>query len=230
MVFGPHHGVHGEDGVGVVGEQDVVEVVARDDDLYSGSRDCPRAGAGAAPRGRTFGAAPAIGFSPGINLSRFGTGKGDHTITSGIEGAWTPNPTKWDNGYFDMLFGYEWELTKSPAGAHQWRPKDGAGAGTVADAHDPSRSHAPMMTTADLSLRFADSLIRNKGGMLNVASIASFLPGPRMAVYYATKAYVISLSEALHQELKTHGVVVSVLCPGTTATQDGPPPGELGSP
>ena len=83
----------------------------------------------------------------------FGTGKGADAITSGLEGAWTPNPTKWGNGYFDTLFGHEWELTKSPAGAHQWTPKNGAGAGTVPDAHDPSKRHAPTMLTTDLSLR-----------------------------------------------------------------------------
>jgi catalase-peroxidase len=82
------------------------------------------------------------------------TGVGTHATTSGLEGAWKPNPTTWDNGYFETLFGYEWELTKSPAGAHQWRPKDGAGADTVVDAHDPARRHAPMMSTADLALRF----------------------------------------------------------------------------
>jgi catalase-peroxidase len=83
----------------------------------------------------------------------FGNGMGVYTITSGIEGAWTPTPTTWDNSYFETLFGYEWELTKSPAGAHQWTPKGGAGAGTVPDAHDPTKRHAPMMTTADLALR-----------------------------------------------------------------------------
>jgi catalase-peroxidase len=83
----------------------------------------------------------------------FGTGKGVHTITSGIEGAWTNNPIKWDNNYFENLFGYEWELVKSPAGAHQWAPKGGAGAGTVPDAHDPSKRHAPMMTTADMAMK-----------------------------------------------------------------------------
>ena len=82
-----------------------------------------------------------------------GSGKGDDAITSGIEGAWTNNPTEWDNGYFENLFGYEWELTKSPAGAHQWTPKGGAGAGTVPDAHDPSKRQAPIMTTADMGLR-----------------------------------------------------------------------------
>ncbi|MGK7926410.1 MAG: catalase/peroxidase HPI [Spirulina sp.] len=85
--------------------------------------------------------------------SRFGIGKGTDTITSGIEGAWTTNPVKWDNNYFENLFGYEWELTKSPAGAHQWVPKDGAGADTVPDAHDPSKRHAPIMTTADMAMR-----------------------------------------------------------------------------
>jgi catalase-peroxidase len=84
----------------------------------------------------------------------FGTGKGCDTITSGIEGAWKPNPTKWDMGYFDMLFGYEWELTKSPAGAHQWLAKDVKPEHMIPDAHDPSKKHRPMMTTADLSLRF----------------------------------------------------------------------------
>lgn len=84
----------------------------------------------------------------------FGNGMGVYTITSGIEGAWTPTPTTWDNSYFETLFGYEWELTKSPAGAHQWTPKGGAGHGTVPDAHDPTQRHAPMMTTADLALRF----------------------------------------------------------------------------
>jgi len=83
-----------------------------------------------------------------------GSGKGAHTITSGIEGAWKPNPTKWDMGYFDMLFGYEWELTKSPAGAHQWTPKNCKPEHLIPDAHDPAKKHPPMMTTADLSLRF----------------------------------------------------------------------------
>ena len=83
----------------------------------------------------------------------FGTGKGEHTITSGLEGAWTTTPTKWSNNYFENLFGFEWELSKSPAGAHQWKPKDGAGAGTVPDAHNASKSHAPTMLTADLALR-----------------------------------------------------------------------------
>ena len=86
-------------------------------------------------------------------INKLGTGKGLHTTTSGIEGAWKPNPTKWDNGYFDMLFGYEWELTKSPAGAHQWVAKNVKPEHMIPDAHDPSKKHPPMMTTADLSLR-----------------------------------------------------------------------------
>jgi catalase-peroxidase len=84
----------------------------------------------------------------------FGTGKGVDTITSGLEGAWTATPSKWSYDYFKNLFGYEWELTKSPAGAQQWKPKDGAGAGLVPDAHDPSISHQPFMLTTDLALRF----------------------------------------------------------------------------
>jgi catalase-peroxidase len=84
----------------------------------------------------------------------FGTGKGVDTITSGLEGAWTTTPSKWSYNYFENLFGYEWELTKSPAGAQQWKPKDGAGAGLVPDAHDPSISHQPFMLTTDLALRF----------------------------------------------------------------------------
>src|SRR5437868_458418 len=115
--------------------------------------------------GKTHGAADAgkyVGAEPegapieeqGLGWTNtFGSGKGAHTITSGLEGAWTPSPVKWDNGYFDTLFGHEWELTKSPAGAHQWTPKNGAGAGTVPDAHDPSKRHAPMMLTTDLALR-----------------------------------------------------------------------------
>ena len=84
----------------------------------------------------------------------FGTGHGADTISSGLEGAWTTTPSQWSNNFFDNLFGFEWELTRSPAGAQQWKPKDGAGEGTVPDAHDPSRSHAPTMLTTDLALRF----------------------------------------------------------------------------
>jgi catalase-peroxidase len=85
--------------------------------------------------------------------NRFGTGLGVHAITSGLEGAWTENPIAWDNNYLDNLFGYEWELTRSPAGAWQWTPANGAGAGTVPDAHDPNVRHAPMMLTTDLAMR-----------------------------------------------------------------------------
>jgi len=115
--------------------------------------------------GKTHGAGPAshVGTEPegaGIEAqgfgwkSSFGTGKGDDAITSGLEVTWTSTPTKWSNDFFENLFSYEWELTKSPAGAQQWRPKHGAGAGTVPDAHDPSKRHAPSMLTTDLSLRF----------------------------------------------------------------------------
>jgi catalase-peroxidase len=85
--------------------------------------------------------------------SKYGSGKAGDAITSGLEVIWTPTPTKWSNNFFSNLFGYEWELTKSPAGAHQWKPKQGAGAGTVPDAHDPSKRHAPSMLTTDLALR-----------------------------------------------------------------------------
>ena len=85
--------------------------------------------------------------------NKFGSGKGVDSITSGIEGAWTPTPITWDSSYFDTLFGYEWELTKSPAGANQWTPKDDSAKDTVPDAHDESRRHAPMMTTADMAMR-----------------------------------------------------------------------------
>jgi catalase-peroxidase len=83
----------------------------------------------------------------------FGSGRAGDTISSGLEGAWTTNPVKWDNNYLENLFGYEWELVKSPAGAYQWTPKDASAAGTVPDAHDPSKRHAPMMATTDLALR-----------------------------------------------------------------------------
>jgi catalase-peroxidase len=116
--------------------------------------------------GKTHGAAdpgPVVGPEPeGASIeeqglgwtSTFGTGKGGDTITSGLEVVWTTTPTKWSNNFFWNLFGYEWELTKSPAGAHQWTPKHGGGAGTVPDAHDKSKRHAPSMLTTDLALRF----------------------------------------------------------------------------
>ena len=86
-------------------------------------------------------------------INKLGSGRGVHTTTSGIEGAWKPNPTTWDNGYFDMLLGYEWQLSKSPAGAHQWTPINCKPEHLIPDAHDPAKKHPPMMTTADLSLR-----------------------------------------------------------------------------
>ena len=115
--------------------------------------------------GKTHGAGPAdnVGAEPeaaGLELqglgwpNKFGTGKGGDTITSGLEVTWTSTPTRWSNEYLNNLFNFEWELTKSPAGAHQWRPKEGKGAGTVPDAHDPSKTHAPSMLTSDLALRF----------------------------------------------------------------------------
>jgi catalase-peroxidase len=115
--------------------------------------------------GKTHGAGPASHVGPepeaapieeqGLGWkSSFGTGKGGDTITSGLEVTWTPTPTKWSNNFFRVLFSYEWELTKSPAGAYQWQPKGGAGAGTIPDAHDKSKSYAPTMLTTDLSLRF----------------------------------------------------------------------------
>lgn len=114
--------------------------------------------------GKAHGAGEAhhVGAEPeGANIEELGlgwksqyeSGIGAHTITSGIEGAWTPTPIQWDNSYFETLFGYEWELTKSPAGAHQWRPKNGAGSEAVPDAHIPGKRHAPMMTTADMAMR-----------------------------------------------------------------------------
>jgi len=115
--------------------------------------------------GKTHGAGPEENVGPdpeaapleqqGLGWkSTYGTGKGGDAITSGLEVTWTDTPTTWDNSFFRILFGYEWELTQSPAGAHQWQPKDGAGAGTVPDAHDPSKRRAPTMLTTDLSLRF----------------------------------------------------------------------------
>ena len=115
--------------------------------------------------GKAHGAGDAklVGHEPeGANIEHLGfgwqstyeSGKGAHAITSGLEGAWKAHPTQWDMGYFQTLFGYEWELTKSPAGAQQWKPKDNAGADTVEDAHDRNKRHQPMMLTSDLALRF----------------------------------------------------------------------------
>jgi catalase-peroxidase len=119
--------------------------------------------------GKTHGAAPAteyVGPEPagapieqmGLGWKNsYGTGKGRDTITSGLEGAWTPTPIQWDNSFFETLLGYEWELTESPAGAKQWKPTDPAAQGTVPDAHDPSKRHPPMMLTSDLALRMDPS-------------------------------------------------------------------------
>jgi catalase-peroxidase len=112
---------------------------------------------GAAPPDKYVGPEPAAASIEEQGLgwkNAMGSGNAGNTITSGLEGAWTTTPTKWSNNFFENLFGYEWELTKSPAGAHQWKPKGEAGAGKVPDAHDPSKRHAPFMLTTDLSLRF----------------------------------------------------------------------------
>ncbi|TNV71484.1 hypothetical protein FGO68_gene11022 [Halteria grandinella] len=111
---------------------------------------------GAADPGKYVGKEPAGAGIEEQSLgwkNTFGNGNGVNTITSGLEGAWTITPTKWSNNYFENLFGFEWELSKSPAGAHQWKPKAGAGAGTVPDAHDPALRHAPTMLTTDIALR-----------------------------------------------------------------------------
>lgn len=112
---------------------------------------------GAADPGKYVGREPAAAGIEEQSMgwkNTYGSGHGVHTITSGLEGAWTTTPTKWSNNFFWNLFGYEWELTKSPAGAHQWKPKHGMGADTVPDAHDPALRHAPTMLTTDLALRF----------------------------------------------------------------------------
>ncbi len=111
---------------------------------------------GAADPGKYVGVEPAAAGLEEQGLgwkNSFGTGNGEYTITSGLEGAWTTTPTKWSNNYFENLFGFEWELTKSPAGAHQWKPKNNAGESTVPDAHNPNKKHAPFMLTSDIALR-----------------------------------------------------------------------------
>ena len=141
--------------------RDIRETFAR---MAMNDRETVALIAGGHTFGKTHGAGDAnlVGAEPeGATIEQqglgwknaFGTGKGSDTITSGLEGAWTPNPIKWDTGYFDTLFGHEWELTKSPAGAWQWTPKDGASANAVPDAHDSSRRHPPMMATTDISMR-----------------------------------------------------------------------------
>jgi catalase-peroxidase len=118
--------------------------------------------AGGHTLGKTHGAGPATHVGPEPEAapieaqgfgwtSGYGSGHGEDTVTSGLEVTWTTTPTRWSNNFFENLFGFEWELTKSPGGAYQWKPKDGAGAGTVPDAHDPSRRHAPTMLTTDPS-------------------------------------------------------------------------------
>jgi catalase-peroxidase len=146
----------------IAAAKDIREVFAR---MAMNDQETVALIAGGHTFGKTHGAGPASHVGPepeaaGIEeqglgwKSSFGTGKGDDTIGSGLEVIWTPTPTKWSNNFFKTLFRYEWELTKSPAGAHQWKPKGDAGAGTVPDAHDKSKRHAPSMLTTDLALRF----------------------------------------------------------------------------
>ncbi|WP_281085471.1 catalase/peroxidase HPI [Methanosarcina acetivorans] len=146
----------------IAAAKDIREVFAR---MAMNDEETVALIAGGHAFGKTHGAGPASHVGPepeaasieaqGLGWkSSFGTGKGDDTITGGLEVTWTNTPTKWSNNFFRILFGYEWELTKSPAGAYQWKPKGGAGAGTIPDAHDPSKRHAPSMMTTDLSLRF----------------------------------------------------------------------------
>ncbi|WAC09111.1 MAG: catalase/peroxidase HPI [Thermodesulfobacteriota bacterium] len=146
----------------IAAAKDIREVFAR---MAMNDEETVALIAGGHTFGKTHGAGPASHVGPepeaaGIEeqglgwKSSFGTGKGGDTITSGLEVTWTNTPTKWSNNFFRILFSFEWELTNSPAGAHQWKPKSGAGEGTVPDAHDPSKRHAPSMLTTDLSLRF----------------------------------------------------------------------------
>jgi catalase-peroxidase len=146
----------------IAAAKDIREVFAR---MAMNDEETVALIAGGHAFGKTHGAGPASHVGPEPEAASieeqglgwkcsFGIGKGDDTITSGLEVTWTNTPTKWSNNFFRILFGYEWELTKSPAGAYQWQPKDGAGAGAIPDAHDPSKRHAPTMLTTDLSLRF----------------------------------------------------------------------------
>ncbi len=146
----------------IAAAKDIREVFAR---MAMNDEETVALIAGGHAFGKTHGAGPASHVGPepeaapieeqGLGWkSSFGTGKGDDTITGGPEVTWTHTPTKWSNNFFRNLFGFEWELTKSPAGAYQWKPKGGAGASTVPDAHDPSKRHAPGMLTTDLALRF----------------------------------------------------------------------------
>ena len=139
--------------------------------------------------GKTHGAAPASHVGPepeaaGIEeqglgwKNSYGTGNGGDAITSGLEVIWTTKPTKWSNEFFDHLFGYEWELTKSPAGANQWKPKGDAGAGTVPDPHDPSKRRAPSMLTTDLALRLDPALRKDFAGASTRIRTSSPMPSP----------------------------------------------------
>ena len=131
--------------------------------------------------GKTHGAGDADAGGPGAgrrpaSRSRASAGRADSArakaadaITSGLEVTWTTTPTKWSNNFFENLFGYEWELTKSPAGAHQWKPKNGAGAGTVPDAYDPSKRHAPSMLTTDLALAVRPGLREDFAALLRAS-------------------------------------------------------------
>jgi len=146
----------------IAAAKDIREVFAR---MAMNDEETVALIAGGHAFGKTHGAGPASHVGPepeaapieeqGLGWkSSFGRGKGGDTITSGLEATWTNTPTRWSNNFFRILFSYEWELTKSPAGAHQWKPKGDAGAGTIPDAHDPSKRHAPSMLTTDLALRF----------------------------------------------------------------------------
>jgi catalase-peroxidase len=152
----------GPNGVPVAAARDIRETFAR---MAMNDEETVALIAGGHSFGKAHGAGPATHVGPepeaaGIEeqglgwKSSFGTGKGGDTISSGLEVTWTNTPTKWSNNFFRILFSYEWELTKSPAGAHQWQPKGGTGAGTIPDAHDQKKRHAPTMLTTDLSLRF----------------------------------------------------------------------------
>jgi catalase-peroxidase len=141
----------------------------------------------------------------------FGSGNAASTITSGLEGAWTTNPVKWDNNYLENLLGYEWELVKSPAGAHQWAPKDAAGAGTVPDAHDPSKRHAPMMFTTDIALKLDP----------NYAPIAKrFLANPQELADAFAKAWF----KLTHRDMGPHTRYLGPLVPAEPQIWQDPVP------
>ena len=147
-VLGSAHDIRTTFGRMAMNDEETVALVAGGHTFGKAHGAAPESHKGAEPEGAAI-AEQGFGWT-----SSHGSGKGVDTITSGIEGAWKPNPTKWDMGYFDMMFGYEWELVKSPAGAHQWTPKNCKPEHMIPDAHDPSKKSPPMMTTADLALRF----------------------------------------------------------------------------